>query len=93
MSVKTAINVLIPPEWDYVLRKNKVLTVFKEYLYDYSVPYKLRNKRCYKISIARIKHNISCGLTFCFDTYNTKEGYKFWQKIEFEINEYIEQCR
>lgn len=36
MSVKKAINDLIPPEWDYVLRKNKVLTKFIDYMYEFA---------------------------------------------------------
>lgn len=40
MSVKKAINDLIPPEWDYVLRKNRVLTKFIDYMYEFCVPIK-----------------------------------------------------
>lgn len=34
MSVKKAINDILPQEWDYVLRKNKVLTRVIDLIYE-----------------------------------------------------------
>lgn len=93
MSVNRAINDLIPPEWYYVLKKNRVLTHFIKYMYEYCVPQCWRNKFMFKRSIERIKFRINLGFIFCFDPHNTSEGYDFWKKIDLEITNYIEQCR
>ena len=48
MSVKKAINDILPQEWDYVLRKNKVLTKFIDYMYEFCVPTYWRNNKYHR---------------------------------------------
>ena len=94
MSVKKAINEFIPHEWDYVLRKNKVLTRVIDLIYDDCVPMSWRNNRMHKESVKRVKHLIStCPFIECFNARATSEGYDFWKKIDLEIINYKEQCR
>lgn len=94
MSVKRIIPKIIPHEWDYVLRKNKVLSNFVNYVYRDVVLPQWKNYKKAKFSVNRIKHLVTnCPLTRCFNTSNTVEGTKFWEKIEQEINIYKEQCR
>lgn len=93
MSIKKAINDLIPPEWDYVLRKNKVLTKFIDYMYEFCVPTYWRNNKYHRKAVERIRFKFSRGILDCIDAINTPEGYYFWKKIELEIETYKEQIR
>lgn len=98
MSVKKAINDLIPPEWDYVLRKNKVLTHFIDYVYNYNVPSIWRNRYGFKEALKLLKYRINKAHAYstifvCIDPWNTYEGYEFWLKINQDINSYKEQIR
>lgn len=93
MSVKRAINDLIPSEWDYVLRKNKVLTKFINYMYEFCVPTYWRNSRYHKKATERIRFKVRGNILNCIDAINTEEGYYFWKKIEMEIETYKEQIR
>lgn len=93
MSVKNAINDLMPHEWYYVLKKNRVLTKFINYMYEFCIPPYWRNGTNYKKSIERIRFKFDRGILSCIDSINTPEGYHFWKKIESEIETYKEQIR
>lgn len=80
MSVKKAINDILPQEWDYVLRKNKVLTRVIDLIYENCIPQSWRNNRMHKRSVERIRHLI-------------RKRYDFWKRIDLEIINYKEQCR
>ena len=90
MSVKKAINDILPQEWDYVLRKNKVLTRVIDLIYENCIPQSWRNNRMHKRSVERIRHLIrNCPFIDCFDARATSEGYDFWKRIDLEIINYI----
>ncbi len=94
MSVKKAINDILPQEWDYVLRKNKVLTRVIDLIYENCIPQSWRNNRMHKRSVERIRHLIrNYPFIDCFDARATSEGYDFWKRIDLEIINYKEQCR
>ena len=59
MSVKKAINDILPQEWDYVLRKNKVLTRVIDLIYENCIPQSWRNNRMHKRSVERLRINMN----------------------------------
>lgn len=94
MSVKAAIKDLLPHSWDKVLRENKVLTNFCDYLYRDCVPEGWKNGKNWKYSINRIRHlTTSAPFLSCFNQNNTKEGVNFWVNISEQIENYEESCK
>lgn len=88
-----AINDLIPPEWDYVLRKKQSSNkVHRLYVWN-GVPTYWRNNKYHRKAVERIRFKFSRGILDCIDAINTPEGYHFWKKIELEIETYKEQIR
>jgi len=94
MGVVKAVNKLIPHAWYHVLVKNRDLTKFSKYIYRDAIPKNWKNDKMYKYSINRIRHlTNTCPFTSCFNINNTVEGAAYWNKIEKEINNYIEECK
>lgn len=94
MSLRKAINDLLPSEWEYVLRKNKVLTKAISYIYRDAIPDSWKTKYKCKYAVNRIMHlTHNCPFIHCFDANNTIEGFSFWAKIDLEIVQYKESLR
>ena len=89
MGTLVAIRNLIPQEWDYVLRKNKSLSNFCKYVYRDSVPNYWKNAIHYRKAITSIKVILrNRPFLSCFNSNNTIEGWKYWAKINEEIQNY-----
>ena len=92
--VKNTIKDIIPQEWEHVLRENKVLTNFCEYVYRDVVPLNWRNYKNGKNAVNRIKHLTSnCAFLNCFNFNDTKEGTAFWLDINEKIIIFKDQSR
>ena len=92
--VKYAINDRLPLEWYEVLRKNRCLRKVLNYIYRDNIPLAWRNKVMYKKSIERIEHLFkNTEFIDCFDARNTDEGIVYWEDINQQIKDHIEQCR
>jgi hypothetical protein len=87
MSLKKAIQANIPPAWEQVLRDEKKLTAFVNYLYD-QTPYTMKGSRNWKRGLENAligfrRHTIDRMI----NPDRTKEGRLYWQKIAYKINQ------
>jgi hypothetical protein len=85
MSLKKAIIANLPPSWDQVLREEKKLTAFVNYLYD-QTPYTMKGSRNWKRGLENIKLGFRVHpIDRVINPDKTKEGPQYWRQIAFKI--------
>lgn len=100
MSIKKAIRDLIPPECDYVLRDNCVISIFVDLTYN-ALPDEYKNRFQYKRAIEIVKYRIKMmdlnnDVYYCIGyvpAQISKIDAAFWNMINRKIKEYKEQIR
>lgn len=85
----------MPPEWEYILKKEKVYTKFVDYVYKQQVKKGSADTKeiIYRKNCMFILRALSGSFILSIDFLRTKEGYQFWQDIQYKINKYKESCR
>lgn len=89
---RAAIQDKLPYEWDVILRKHHVLSLFCNTLYE-SMPRQWKNSYHYRSIITRALCWYSVGFLFTVekaglilpDTNNYKRSRVFWEKLDLEI--------
>lgn len=94
MGVRAAIKDNIPFEWEDILRKHKVYSKYVEYVYYHNIPIDWRNKYRYPLSVRRVKHILRYApFLQTFRYLITPEGEAFWENIDREIINYMEEYK
>lgn len=87
------IKARLPESWETILRKERKLSVFIEYVYA-ATPSVMKGGRGWRRGV----HNISVGFNRCkiyemFQADKTKEGLLYWVGIHNKIKDFEQQMK
>ena len=91
--LRAVIVKVLPSTWEHVLRKEKKLQAFIEYVYR-DLPSFYKGSYGWKEGVKRCKQDFSTKrINACFNAKNSKEGLTYWYGIGNKIIDYQNSLR
>lgn len=91
--LRAVIVKVLPQPWEHVLRKEKKLQKFVNYVYR-DLPSYYKGTHGWKEGLQRVKQDFSNKrINACFNAKNSDEGIEYWYRMGNKIIDYLDQLR